>query len=106
MKRFAKSCLLTFGVIILLALSCCFYIRRPRFSRSSPVTIEVICQSDDSSSVEYQLAITNQVACNTIIRTLSDAHFVGFGGKSRSWLLIHYVSGKTDCVVFAEGRRS
>ena len=99
--RAAKGCLTTPGIIVLLLLIGGLYFesRRPRFSDTSPSTIDVhVEDSASTNATVYQVSITNRAACETVLREFSQARPYIDQKKAVGKFTFHYDSGKTDVV--------
>lgn len=96
-----KGCLTALAMVVLLAIGGCLYFDsgRPRFSGTSPSSIDVYIERKQlSTNDDYRMTITNRAACESILRGFSEAHHVFGASKAFGKFTFHYDSGKTDVV--------
>jgi len=100
----AKGCLTVLGFIVLALIGGCLYFesRRPHFSGTSPLAIDVRVRDVFSTNV-YQMSITNRGACETIVREFSQARPIFGATKAVGEFTFRYESGKTDVVWMLPG---
>lgn len=101
----AKGCLSALGICALAALAGCIYFesRRPRFSGTSPVAIDVKVQPDYYSTNAYRFSITNRTACEAVVREFTQVRPVFGASMAIGELAFRYDSGKTDVVWMLPG---
>lgn len=107
-RRAARGCLLSVGVLALLAGAAYFYFRTPHFSGSTPVSIDIRIQSPDVPAVEsnvvVQATITDRRIASSLFALLRSARF-GMGHKCSDVgsFTIRYTNGKTDTLGLLPG---
>lgn len=106
-RRVAFGCLFIVGLFILLGLSRYIYIRVPRFSGSTPVTIQITMYSPDElqTNAVIHATITNELAAQSLLRFLRSARVRLLDHKCADVgsFTIRYQNSKVDTLDFLPG---